>query len=43
MSKVALDKPAPPFELTDYQGRLVKLADFAGIKNVLLVFNRGFA
>ena len=42
MSKVALDKSAPTFELTDYQGQLVKLADFHGEKNVLLVFNRGF-
>ncbi len=42
MSKVALDKPAPPFELSDYKGRLIKLEDFSSIKNVLLVFNRGF-
>jgi peroxiredoxin len=42
MSKVALDKPAPPFELTNYQGQPVNLSDFRGDKNVLLVFNRGF-
>ena len=42
MSKVALDKPAPAFELTDYQGQPIKLSDFQGQKNVLLVFNRGF-
>jgi peroxiredoxin len=42
MSKVALDKPAPEFELVDYQGQSVKLADFRGRKNVVLVFNRGF-
>lgn len=42
MSKVALNKPAPTFELTDYQGQPVKPSDFHGEKNVLLVFNRGF-
>jgi peroxiredoxin len=42
MSKVALDKPAPSFELTNYQGETVQLSDFHGQKNVLLVFNRGF-
>jgi len=43
MSKVALDQPAPAFELTSYQGQPVKLSDFRGQKNVLLIFNRGFA
>jgi peroxiredoxin len=43
MSKVALNKPAPEFDLNDYQGQPVKLADFRGQKHVLLVFNRGFA
>jgi peroxiredoxin len=42
MSKVALDKPAPVFELKNYQGQTVKLSDYQGQKNVLLVFNRGF-
>jgi len=42
MAKVALNKPAPEFELRDYRGKSVKLADFRGKKNVLLVFNRGF-
>ena len=42
MSKVELNKPAPAFELTNYQGQPVKLADFRGEKNVVLVFNRGF-
>jgi peroxiredoxin len=31
------------FSLTDTQGRIVKLADFYGKRNVILVFNRGFA
>jgi peroxiredoxin len=43
MAKVALDKPAPEFELKDYRGQTVKLSDFRGQKRVLLVFNRGFA
>jgi peroxiredoxin len=42
MSKVALNKPAPEFELRDYRGQPVKLSDLYGQKNVLLVFNRGF-
>jgi peroxiredoxin len=41
MSKVALNTPAPDFELVDYSGELVRLSDFRG-RNVLLVFNRGF-
>jgi len=42
MSKIALNKPVPKFELDDYMGQLVKLVDFRGQKNVVLVFNRGF-
>ena len=42
MSKVALNKPAPDFELSDYQGQNVKLSDFGEKKHVVLVFNRGF-
>jgi peroxiredoxin len=42
MSKVALNKPAPEFELKNYRGQTVKLSDYHGQKNVLLVFNRGF-
>ena len=42
MSKVALNKPAPEFELPDYQGQPVILANFCGEKNIVLVFNRGF-
>ena len=43
MAKVILNKTAPDFELRDYKGQVVKLANFHGYKNVLLVFNRGFA
>jgi peroxiredoxin len=42
MSKVSLNTPAPDFELADYEGQTVRLADFQGKQNVLLVFNRGF-
>lgn len=43
MPRVTLDKPAPLFSLTDFSGNTVSLSDFRGRKNVLLVFNRGFA
>jgi peroxiredoxin len=31
------------FSLTDTKGNMVTLADFRGKRNVVLVFNRGFA
>ncbi len=34
--------PAPAFCLTDTADRRVCLADYAGEKHVVLVFNRGF-
>jgi peroxiredoxin len=42
VSKVSLNSPAPDFELADYTGQAVRLSDFQGKQNVLLVFNRGF-
>lgn len=42
MAQIALNKPAPDFELSDRFGRRVRLSDYQGQKNVLLVFNRGF-
>jgi len=42
MSIVELNKPAPDFSLTDFNGNDVRLSDFQGKKNVLLIFNRGF-
>lgn len=42
MSKVSIDKPAPDFMLTDFDGETVRLSDFHGKKHVFLVFNRGF-
>jgi len=43
MSRIELNQPAPDFSLTDHNGNEVRLSDFQGKKNVLLVFNRGFA
>jgi peroxiredoxin len=42
MPKVQLNTPAPGFTLSDFKGDSVSLSDFAGRKNVLVVFNRGF-
>ncbi len=33
---------APDFEMKDANERSVRLSDYRGKKNVLLVFNRGF-
>jgi peroxiredoxin len=43
MSRVELNTPAPNFTLPDFRGNSVQLSDFAERKNVLVVFNRGFA
>lgn len=43
MARVEIDTPAPDFALADFRGRTVRLADYAGKKHVVLVFNRGFA
>ncbi len=42
MSRAELNKPAPNFTLTDFNGNEISLTDFHLKKNVLLVFNRGF-
>ena len=43
MSRIELNQPAPDFTLIDINGNEVRLSDFQGKKNVLLIFNRGFA
>ena len=43
MPRVSLNQSAPDFSLADYRGNTVRLADFRGVRNVLLVFNRTFA
>ncbi len=42
MARVSINSPAPDFELADYKGEKFRLSDHRG-KNILLVFNRGFA
>jgi peroxiredoxin len=42
MPQVALDVPAPDFQLADFRNETFRLADRRGSSNVLLVFNRGF-
>ena len=42
MARVELNVQAPDFTLTDFTGTSVSLSDFAGKKNVMVVFNRGF-
>jgi len=42
MARVELHTRAPNFTLNDFQGKSVSLTAFAGQKNVLVVFNRGF-
>jgi mycoredoxin-dependent peroxiredoxin len=43
MPRVSLNQPAPDFSLADFAGKPVRLSDFRGQKNVLLVFNRTFS
>jgi len=43
MAKVELNNPAPDFSLEDFNDETIRLSDFKGKSNVLLVFNRGFA
>ena len=42
MSTVAMNRPAPDFQLNDFRGNLFQLSTLKGEKNVVLVFNRGF-
>jgi peroxiredoxin len=40
MSKTLVDQQAPDFTLNDVSGQPVRLSDYRGRKNVVLVFNR---
>jgi peroxiredoxin len=42
LPRVAVDTPAPDFQLADFKGKMFRLSELRGIKNILLVFNRGF-
>jgi len=41
MTARLISTSAPDFTLADIQGRTVRLADYRGKANVVLVFNRG--
>jgi len=41
-SEIADYRPAPDFELADSEGRQVRLSSYKGVRNVVLIFNRGF-
>jgi peroxiredoxin len=42
MPRISLNSPAPDFALENFQGESVRLSDFFGFSNILLVFNRTF-
>jgi peroxiredoxin Q/BCP len=42
MSQIEVNSLAPDFTLQDFKGQSVRLSDYRGKKNVLLVLNRGF-
>ena len=42
MPKVSINAKAPDFQLTEFNGNEVRLSDFQGKSNVVLIFNRGF-
>jgi len=42
MSDKKAFKTAPDFTAADTAGRNIKLSDFRGRKNVMVIFNRGF-
>jgi peroxiredoxin len=42
MPKVTINTPAPDFTLENFCGDTVRLSDFKGHANILLVFNRTF-
>jgi peroxiredoxin len=40
--KVQINTVAPDFALDAFRGETVRLSDYRGVKQVVLVFNRGF-
>jgi peroxiredoxin len=40
MDKKLIDARAPDFALSDVKGKQVRLSDYRGEKNVVLIFNR---
>jgi peroxiredoxin Q/BCP len=42
IEQTAIGQAAPDFELTDVQGKAVRLSNYRGERHVLLVFTRGF-
>ena len=42
MARVELNIQAPNFTLNDFTNNRISLSNFAGKKNVMVVFNRGF-
>ena len=40
--QTAIGQAAPDFQLTDVQGRTIRLADYQGRQHVILIFTRGF-
>lgn len=42
MTTTAVGLPAPDFVLTDIEGDSIRLSDYRGYRNVMLVFLRGF-
>jgi peroxiredoxin len=42
LSKVKVNVEAPQFALKDYESKEITLSQYRNVKNVLLVFSRGF-
>ena len=40
--RVKINNPAPDFSLQDFMGNKFMLSEYEGMKNVVLIFNRGF-